>query len=356
MGSQKRKLELWPFGLLAFLLHYVVFTLVPMATWRAQDISEETLDIELAEAPAPATPEEAAAEARHREEQRKELEAEERTPEGQVVEIPPPREEQRPDKSRFVSEHDSKVERETKAPPGARKPGRAGEPGLHQPVRRDAQAPPPSALAMRERSQPVPPHAGEPIDEREDAEAPRAPSGTPPGTAPPPQGGLPSMRALQPTEEQLSKALGVGGEAGGGGSDDYLDEVEAGGVTALNTKRWRFASFFNRVKRQVADNWHPEVAYRRRDPYGNVYGFRDRITVLRVQLDPDGSLRDLDLDHPSGVEFLDDEAIDAFRAAQPFPNPPRQLVNPETGFISFRFGFVFEINSSPTFRVFRYSD
>ena len=58
---------------------------------------------------------------------------------------------------------------------------------------------------------------------------------------------------------------------------------------------------------------------------------------------------------PSGLDFMDEEAKRAFREAQPFPNPPRQLLG-ESGQISFRFGFLFELSSTPSFRLFRYSN
>ena len=43
-------------------------------------------------------------------------------------------------------------------------------------------------------------------------------------------------------------------------------DVDDGDETALNSKKWRFASFFNRVKHQVQEHWHPDEVYRRRDP------------------------------------------------------------------------------------------
>ena len=154
--------------------------------------------------------------------------------------------------------------------------------------------------------------------------------------------------SLMPTEQQLARAVG-------GGTQDALANVDDGEETALNSKKWRFATFFNRVKKQVSDHWHPEEAYRRRDPTGAVYGAKNRLTILRIQLRPDGTLANVALDQPSGVEFLDDEAIEAFKEAQPFPNPPRQLVE-SGGVINFRFGFLFDLNGPPQMRWFRYND
>ena len=149
-----------------------------------------------------------------------------------------------------------------------------------------------------------------------------------------------------PSEEQLARAIG-------GGTQDALRDVDDGDETALNSKRWRFASFFNRVKRQVAEHWHPDEVYRQRDPTGAVYGRRNRYTELRIQLKPDGRLSKVALASPSGLEFLDDEAIEAFKEAEPFPNPPRQLI--ENGHINFGFGFLFDLNGPPQMRWFRYN-
>jgi TonB family protein len=116
--------------------------------------------------------------------------------------------------------------------------------------------------------------------------------------------------------------------------------------TVLNSKKWRYASFINRVKRQVAEHWHPEDAYRRRDPTGAVYGRQSRDTELRIQLKPDGHIANIAVTKSSGLEFLDNEAIEAFKAAQPFPNPPRQLIDAD-GLIKFPIHFVFDLSGPP---------
>lgn len=326
---REREPRFWPFLLLALLVHYVQFTLIPsLSLWKPVEVPRDSVDLEFVE-----TQLEEKSEERRQEELKKE-----RTPDGQVVELPKPVEEHQPEKARFVSEYDTRVEKETRAR-GARNDAQTAPP---------ATSTAPSLLAMRERPQPTEARSPVPVTE-EDVESPQSSPEPEASGAPEAPRKTPTLGQLRPSDEQVTRALG-------GGSADFLPEVEDGEDTALNSKRWRFASFFNRVKRQVAENWHPEIAYRRRDPYGNVYGFRDRMTVLRVSLWPDGNLKDLLVEHPSGVAFLDDEALQAFRAAQPFLNPPRQLMDPDSGLISFRFGFIFEINSSPSFRVFRYSD
>jgi len=290
-------------------------------------------------------------------------------PDGQVVDVPAPREEKRPDDARFVSEHDTTVPKETKKygkfDEKAREGDASGTADQSTP-KSAAQQPIDRRLAMREpqlnRMSPQrslgPRSAERPAEQSGDrygAPSPGPPS--PDGVVPQlgrmfqnaPGGGGPAggAPALMPSEQQMARAVGSG-------TQDALKDIDDGEDTALNSKRWKFASFFNRVKKQVADHWHPEEAYRRGDPTGSVYGSKNRLTVLRVQLKPDGTLANVALEQPSGVEFLDDEAIEAFKQAQPFPNPPLQLV--DQGTINFRFGFLFELSGAPRMRLFRYND
>lgn len=147
-------------------------------------------------------------------------------------------------------------------------------------------------------------------------------------------GGTPQVPNLKPTKEQLERALG-------GGNVDRVEDAEESDETALNSKRWVYASFFNRLKRQVAQNWEPAGVWRRVDPQGTVYGSKTRITEVRVSLAPNGVMDKIVVVVPSGVSELDDEAVRAFKAAAPFPNPPEGLV--KDGRISFAFSFYFEI-------------
>jgi TonB family protein len=152
--------------------------------------------------------------------------------------------------------------------------------------------------------------------------------------------------ALMPTSTQLARAIG-------GGTLDHLVDIDEGPGTSLNAKQWKFASFFNRVKRQVAQHWHPAAQYEKRDPTGNIYGSGQWVTLLQVMLKPDGSLASVNVAQPSGLEFLDDEAVEAIKRGQPYPNPPTQLVS--EGVVGFRFGFFFDVDGGPRMKVYRYS-
>lgn len=138
----------------------------------------------------------------------------------------------------------------------------------------------------------------------------------------------------------------------GGGAIDYLNGVEEGDRTLLNRKRTSYATFFERVQSAIKNHWDPATLYRRRDPTGRVYGTQDRVTILNVTLNSDGSIASLTIRETCGLDFLDDEAVRAVRAAAPFPNPPEGLKD-INGKIRFSFGFYFELSSNST-RLFRF--
>ncbi|MBA3500424.1 MAG: energy transducer TonB, partial [Deltaproteobacteria bacterium] len=158
-------------------------------------------------------------------------------------------------------------------------------------------------------------------------------------------GGAPQVPDLKESKDVLERIAG-------GGSVDHLEQIESGDETALSAKRWVYASFFNRLKRQVAQNWDPQTVWRRIDPQGNSHGGKTRITEVRVSLSAQGKLTKIVVTAPSGVSELDDEAVRAFNAAAPFPNPPEGLVKGNQ--ITFAFSFYFEIGHSRTsWRVIR---
>ena len=159
-------------------------------------------------------------------------------------------------------------------------------------------------------------------------------------------GGAPAVPNLRPTPDIIERAVG-------GGSVDHLDGVEEGEVTALNSKEWKYASFFNRLKREVAQNWDPNRVLSVRDPTGRKFGVRDRITTVQVTLDANGALAGVLVLDGSGVDALDEEAVRAIRAAQPFPNPPPGLVDARSRLISFPFNFHVMNGDRGRWRIFR---
>lgn len=293
---------------------------------------------------------------------------------GQVVDLAKPREERRPDHARFAAEYDSSVEHETRkygrfdpnesqrsrgdsdrnrmAVPEQTRPGTSNpgsSPGAlamrdPQPRRPSSLRTAPRGLGTSEEQAPEDPegalsHTGGGRPRRASRQALEGGEPLPPGS---------DQSWLAPSEAEIARAVGSG-------TQDHLSDVDEGDETALNAKRWVHATFFNRVKEQVRNHWKVAEEYQRRDPTGSIYGTQDRLTQVHVQLRPDGSLAKVMVTQPCGVDFLDDTALEAFKQAQPFPNPPRQLVGRQNpGLIDFDFGFYFAISGSPHVRFLRY--
>lgn len=141
----------------------------------------------------------------------------------------------------------------------------------------------------------------------------------------------------------------------GAAANDHLKDVAEGEATYLSTKEWKYATFFNRVKQSVGQQWHPAPQMRQRDPSLQQFGTKDRYTVLAVVLDAHGRLKDAYVEKSSGLDFLDVEAIRAFERAQPFPNPPPGLLADDQT-VRFQFGFMLELSGQPGMHLFRYND
>lgn len=156
-------------------------------------------------------------------------------------------------------------------------------------------------------------------------------------------GGLPSLESLRPT-------LGTVARISGSPSSDYVEGVPEGDGTYLNTKEFKYATFFIRVKDSVEGYWRDitQREYRRRDPTGRVYGQRDRATLLSIVLDRSGELDSVSVARSCGLDFLDQAAMQAIRAAEPFPNPP-DGISEDDGTIRFNFQFVVVMRSSGPF-------
>ena len=116
--------------------------------------------------------------------------------------------------------------------------------------------------------------------------------------------------------------------------------ADDGDETALNAKRWKFAQFFNRLKRKIGNAWQPSAVWKalpakRRDAFGTA----TRTTVLELEVAPNGNLARAAVVTSSGVTELDVEAIRSAQDASPFEAPPPGA--PPV----FKFSFIFEIDT-----------
>ena len=308
-------------------------------------------------------------------------------PKGQVVDVQPGNDQKPPPDSKYLADHDNKVEKQTRAkdqtpfyknamphrttplPPSqaqgkdnAPKPQVAGNQGAAQdkapaqPGQQAGHLDVPSAekrdkVALLDRG-PNPEVQNHDSSDGVKGNAKRLNISPGPlgkdGTAQSQgQKGEKNVANLMPSAATLDKIAGAA-------ANDHLDDVDEGDSTFLNTREFKYATFFNRVKQSVGEHWDPSTPLRLRDPEGKIYAYKDRQTLLAVTLDPTGRLLRVSISKSSGVDFLDDEAVAAFERAQPFPNPPPGLV--DHGQVQFSFGFFLEVNSGSNLRIFRSRD
>jgi TonB family protein len=293
---------------------------------------------------------------------------------GQFVSQPAPEKEERPEEARFRDQFDSKADKET----ARRNPGTNQSEGPAQinPQAMNSQG---SRSQQGQRSQPTHepdrerepkppvPSDEEPSDEEPSTEA-SADNQPSESDAEPDEAAEPSEQAVDLEEAETAEEGMVEKSSGqkqqpskpdpsklfpsmesaqasmGGGSVDYLRDVDEGDKTLLNRKQSRYWSFMSRLKDQVVQEWSPGEEYRRRDPRGKVYGVKDRFTSLRITLNGDGSLRTIYVASASGLDFYDDEAVRAVREAAPFPNPPEGMKDKD-GLIHITFGFMLDLHT-----------
>ncbi|HET9991745.1 MAG TPA: energy transducer TonB [Kofleriaceae bacterium] len=121
-------------------------------------------------------------------------------------------------------------------------------------------------------------------------------------------------------------------------ADETADGSDASDVTELHAKRWKYASFFNHMKKQVYQAWEPAAVFKQL-PASVTKPLPPTVTiVVHVWLLATGAVDRVTVKTSSTVAELDAEAVRAFRAASPFtpvPDPPPPL--------DFDFSLYFEI-------------
>jgi protein TonB len=167
-------------------------------------------------------------------------------------------------------------------------------------------------------------------------------------------------RGVAGNEPATPREDGVGLPAPGGGQSlrtvaigpssiaEFIPSVQEGAFTALNTDQFTYYSFFSRINEQVRNRWIDNI----RAYVGNlsqkdleILSTRDRQTVIEIILDRKGEFTSAVLQNSSGDRALDQTTVAAFRAAAPFLNPPRGMIE-DDGHIHLHYGFVVRFRPS----------
>lgn len=148
------------------------------------------------------------------------------------------------------------------------------------------------------------------------------------------------------TEELKKFSAGQAGSNPGSQAttNDRLVDVDDSLITKLNTKEYKYYGYYHRMRLQLNQWWQPKVREKitriiRRDR--NIASESDKVTRLVIILDNKGALVKVQVIGESGFRDLDDAAIEAFRAAAPFPNPPKGIIEAD-GTVKIRWDFVIE--------------
>ncbi len=119
-------------------------------------------------------------------------------------------------------------------------------------------------------------------------------------------------------------------------------DVSIGSFTALNTDAFTFYSFYSRIEELVRFRWETQVrevisAYDHRMILQNL-GKKNWITQVEFLITPDGHLKVSRITKESGVRGFDLAAVQAFRDARFFPNPPQEMVE-DDGYVHLKYSF-----------------
>jgi len=264
---------------------------------------------------------------------------------GQVVDLGPTNDLAPEKPTKYLSEHDSRILKETRAretsaffknalsktqkegrkdktasgaPAVSEKPGDNGKSGGGVEQKRAKQA---AELPSKDRRDPL--HVAERPDgtlrSRDSSEAYKGTGkkvavadpgadGKQSAVGPGEPGAAPgSPGEMKPLKLTLDQPVGALGPMAGGAMPDDLRGVEEGDETLLNSRSFKFAGFLNRVKETVGRVWVQKVQDEagKRDPSGQLYSYKDRRTVVEFTLDTKGEITDVKVAASSGVPYLE---------------------------------------------------
>jgi len=159
-------------------------------------------------------------------------------------------------------------------------------------------------------------------------------------------GELPALRDLRPKFALTPGPKAPPADENGNPSqnDDHIKDVNKGLQTLLSTREFVYYAYYARIKEALRQHWEPTVREKVKIIYRQgrtIASANDRVTQVMVVLNNKGELIRVEVLGKSGVEDLDSAAVEAFKSAAPFPNPPKGMVETD-GTVKIRWDFVLE--------------
>jgi TonB family protein len=124
-------------------------------------------------------------------------------------------------------------------------------------------------------------------------------------------------------------------------NNDYIEDVPLGETTQLNTTEYKYYGFYHRVRQRLEQHWGRTIREKTKDIYKkgrNIQSNRSYITSLTIIMNSKGKIVEVVVNGRSGLEELDQAAVESFNKAGPFPNPPPGMV--KKGKVIINWGFV----------------
>ncbi len=126
-------------------------------------------------------------------------------------------------------------------------------------------------------------------------------------------------------------------------TDEHI-VADKGLVTLVNSKAFKYYAYCKRIKDKIQTLWEPQIKSKVMKHFGkNRFAAsvdeEEHTTKAIIILDAQGILESVQVIGSSGLEDMDESAVEAFRAASPFPNPPLGIIDPD-GKIRIRWDFV----------------
>jgi protein TonB len=124
-------------------------------------------------------------------------------------------------------------------------------------------------------------------------------------------------------------------------TNDDVERIPLGDVTSLNTAEYKYYGFYHRIRQRLEQFWGQnifQIAQKLLKQGRRIAGEDKLLTSLVVTLDAEGEITSVEIKGASGVSELDTAAVESFNQAGPFPNPPKGLV--QNGEVRIEWGFV----------------
>lgn len=188
---------------------------------------------------------------------------------------------------------------------------------------------PPQPQVAQERA-PTPPAQPLPQNNQAKLEAPPA--------APQPSFNAGSANPNEQMQQAMRQAMRGGGQYGGDDGQGLPSQHQGlnSAVDVLSdTMGWDYGPYVQRVIADTKRSWYPIIPESARPPLD-----KQGVVMIRFKILPDGTVRDMILEGPSGDVSLDRAAWGGITGASPYPPIPRAFRGP---FLELRFKFLYNI-------------